>query len=80
MARHRPSAPKVVVSREKVGEGPLEKKKQELSGVRKAIETDPAWSWLLLGNSNFLNRDVGITVFILWFASLCSCFPICLSN
>jgi hypothetical protein len=29
--------------------------------VIKAVERDPAWSWLLVGNSNFLNGDVGIT-------------------
>jgi hypothetical protein len=28
--------------------------------VRKMDERDPAWSWLLVGNSNYLNRDVGI--------------------
>jgi hypothetical protein len=26
------------------------------------------------------NFDKQITIFILWFASLCSCFPISLSN
>jgi hypothetical protein len=31
------------------------------SGVRKVVERDPAWSWLLVGNSSFLNGDVGIT-------------------
>jgi hypothetical protein len=25
------------------------------------IEIDPAWSWHLVGNSSYLNRDVGIT-------------------
>jgi hypothetical protein len=30
------------------------------SEVRKVIERDPAWSWLLVGNSTYLNRDVGI--------------------
>jgi hypothetical protein len=29
--------------------------------VRKAVERDPTWSWLLVGNSSYLNRDVGIT-------------------
>jgi hypothetical protein len=31
------------------------------SEVRKAVERDPAWSWLLAGNSSYLNGDVGIT-------------------
>jgi hypothetical protein len=30
------------------------------SEVRKVIERDPAWSWVLVGNSTYLNRDVGI--------------------
>jgi hypothetical protein len=38
MARHRPRAPKHVVSLGKVCEGPL-------SGVGKVVERDPAWSW-----------------------------------
>jgi hypothetical protein len=25
------------------------------------VERDPAWSWLLVGNSSYLNGDVGIT-------------------
>jgi hypothetical protein len=29
--------------------------------VRKVVERDPAWSWLLVGNSSYLNGDVGIT-------------------
>jgi hypothetical protein len=29
--------------------------------VRKAVERDLTWSWLLVGNSSYLNRDVGIT-------------------
>jgi hypothetical protein len=40
---------------------PLQGKKQELSEVGKAIERDPTRSWLLVGNSSFLNGDVGIT-------------------
>jgi hypothetical protein len=28
--------------------------------VRKVIKRDPTWSWLLVGNSSYLNRDVGI--------------------
>jgi hypothetical protein len=31
------------------------------SEVRKAVERDPAWSWHLVGNSSYLNGDVGIT-------------------
>jgi hypothetical protein len=30
------------------------------SEVRKVVETDPAWSWLLVGNSNYLNGDIRI--------------------
>jgi hypothetical protein len=29
--------------------------------VRKVVERDSVWSWLLLGNSSYLNGDVGIT-------------------
>jgi hypothetical protein len=29
--------------------------------VRKVVERDPIWSWLLVHNSIYLNRDVGIT-------------------
>jgi hypothetical protein len=29
--------------------------------VRKAVERDPAWSWLLVDDSSYLNGDVGIT-------------------
>jgi hypothetical protein len=36
-------------------------KKVSASEVRKVIERDPAWSWLLAGNSSYLNEDVGIT-------------------
>jgi hypothetical protein len=28
--------------------------------VRKKVEIDPTWSWLLVGDSNYLNGDVGI--------------------
>jgi hypothetical protein len=28
--------------------------------VRKVVERDPTWSWLLVGNSSYLNEDVGI--------------------
>jgi hypothetical protein len=37
------------------------RKEVRTSGVRKMIERDPAWSWLLVGNSSFLNEEVGIT-------------------
>jgi hypothetical protein len=36
-----------------------------LSGVRKVVERDPAWIWLLVDNSSFLSGDVGITSW--WF-------------
>jgi hypothetical protein len=31
------------------------------SEVRKVVERDPIWSWLLVGNSSYLNGDVEIT-------------------
>jgi hypothetical protein len=66
-------------------------KEERASEVRKVVERDLDWSCLLVGNSSYLNGDIGImcgdselhkqiTVFILWFASLCSCSPNCLSN
>jgi hypothetical protein len=36
-------------------------KEARASEVRKVIKKDPAWSWLLVGNSSYLNEDVGIT-------------------
>jgi hypothetical protein len=36
------------------------RKEERASEVRKVVERDPAWSWLLVGNSSYLNRDVGI--------------------
>jgi hypothetical protein len=36
------------------------RKEARASRVRKAVEIDPAYSWLLMGNSSFLNGDVGI--------------------
>jgi hypothetical protein len=36
------------------------RKEARASEVRKVVERDPAWSWLLVGNSNYLNGDVGI--------------------
>jgi hypothetical protein len=37
------------------------RKEARASEVRKVIERDPAWSWLLVGNSSYLNGDIGIT-------------------
>jgi hypothetical protein len=37
-----------------------ERKEAVVSEVRKAIERDPAWSCHLVGNSSYLNEDVGI--------------------
>jgi hypothetical protein len=37
------------------------RKEARASEVRKAVERDPAWSWHLMGNSIYLNGDVGIT-------------------
>jgi hypothetical protein len=34
------------------------RKEARASEVRKMIERDPAWSWLLVGNSTYLNGDV----------------------
>jgi hypothetical protein len=36
-------------------------KEVRTSGVRKVVERDLAWSWLLASNSSYLNGDVGIT-------------------
>jgi hypothetical protein len=36
------------------------RKEARASEVRKAIERDTASSWLLVGNSSYLNGDVGI--------------------
>jgi hypothetical protein len=38
-----------------------ERKEARASEVRKAVERDPTWSWHLVGNSSYLNGDVGIT-------------------
>jgi hypothetical protein len=38
-----------------------ERKEARTSDVKKAVERDPAWSWHLVDNSNYLNGDVGIT-------------------
>jgi hypothetical protein len=37
------------------------RKEVRASEVRKMIERDPAWSWLLVDNSSYLNGDIGIT-------------------
>jgi hypothetical protein len=37
------------------------RKEVRASEVRKVVERDPACSWLLVGNSSYLNGDVGIT-------------------
>jgi hypothetical protein len=38
-----------------------ERKEAIPNEVRKAVERDPTWSWYLVGNSSYLNGDVGIT-------------------
>jgi hypothetical protein len=37
------------------------RKEARASEVRKVVKRDPAWSWLLVGNSSYLNIDIGIT-------------------
>jgi hypothetical protein len=37
------------------------RKEARANEVRKVVERDLAWSWLLVGNSSYLNKDVGIT-------------------
>jgi hypothetical protein len=37
------------------------RKEERASEVRKAVERDSAWSWHLVGNSSYLNEDVGNT-------------------
>jgi hypothetical protein len=37
------------------------RKEARTSEVRKAVERDLAWSWLLVGDSSYLNGDVEIT-------------------
>jgi hypothetical protein len=37
------------------------RKEARVSEVRKVVERDSAWSWLLMSNSRYLNGDVGIT-------------------
>jgi hypothetical protein len=38
-----------------------ERKEARASEVRKAVKRNSAWSWHLVGNSCYLNGDVGIT-------------------
>jgi hypothetical protein len=38
-----------------------ERKEARASEVMKAVEIYQAWSWHLVGNSNYLNGDVGVT-------------------
>jgi hypothetical protein len=44
------------------------RKESRASEVRKVVERDPVCSWLLVGNSSYLNEDVGIMYgdFKLW--------------
>jgi hypothetical protein len=37
-----------------------ERNEARSSEVRKAVERDLAWSWHLVGNSSYLNGDIGI--------------------
>jgi hypothetical protein len=37
------------------------RKEARASEVRKVVERDSTWSWLLVGDSSYLNGDVGIT-------------------
>jgi hypothetical protein len=39
----------------------FKRKEARVSEVRKAVERDPAWSCHLVGNSSYLNEDVGST-------------------
>jgi hypothetical protein len=40
---------------------PSQGKEVRASEVKKVVERDSAWSWLLVGNSSYLNGDIGIT-------------------
>jgi hypothetical protein len=40
---------------------PSQGKEARASEVSKAVERNSAWSWLLVDDSSYLNRDVGIT-------------------
>jgi hypothetical protein len=37
------------------------RKEARASEVSKVVKRDLAWSWLLVGNSSYLNGDIGIT-------------------
>jgi hypothetical protein len=37
-----------------------ERKEARASKVSKAVERNPAWRWHLVGNSSYLNGDIGI--------------------
>jgi hypothetical protein len=37
------------------------RKEARASEVRKTVEREPTWSWLLVDNSSYINRDVEIT-------------------
>jgi hypothetical protein len=37
------------------------RKEVRATKVRNVVERNPAWSWLLVGKSSYLNGDVGIT-------------------
>jgi hypothetical protein len=37
------------------------RKEARASEVRKSVKRDSTWSWLLVGDSSYLNGDVGIT-------------------
>jgi hypothetical protein len=55
------------------------RKEARANGVRKTIERDLTWSWLLIDNSSYLNRDVGIIWWWFWTSvnkSPCSFFDL----
>jgi hypothetical protein len=66
MARHRPRAPKHVVSLGKVCEGRLHlwKERNKLVDQRKWLK-ETRLEVGLVSNSSFLNKDVGITGFVI---------------
>jgi hypothetical protein len=63
MVRRHPRASKVMVSRGKFVNIRFAsvRKEARASEVRKAVERDLTWSWLLVGNSSYLNGDIWIT-------------------
>jgi hypothetical protein len=56
------------------------RKEVRASEVRKAVERDPAWSWLLVDKSSYLNGDVRITWVILNFGKQITVFILGLSS